>query len=385
MNNNRLASIDSFRALTMLLMIFVIDLWSVNNSPVWLSHAGADEDRMGLADVVLPCFMFIIGLSIPHAVKARLDLGGTWLGGCAHILIRSISLIFMGLIVVNFDNINAGAMIIPRSYWQLIMVIAILLIWNQYRSDNVFNVVPKRVMQATGWALIGFLGFVFKGHDGSWMQIHWWGILGLLGWSYGVCAFIYLLASDRLLVLGVAVLGFMALNINEFIGDLHWRFVVSASNYFSVMLGVFCSAMYVQLQQKRNTFTALVVLACLAILLVAFGFATRPEWGISKILATPSWTTICAGISISIFIAMVILVDVKKHKSCFSIVKAGGTATLTCYFAQYFVYSVMDISGAHWPEFVQHGYLGLLRSLLFSVLIIQMVYWAGKINIKLNI
>ena len=51
--SRRLASIDAFRAITMLLMIFVNDLYIVEHVPKWLEHAEEGEDRLGLADTVL--------------------------------------------------------------------------------------------------------------------------------------------------------------------------------------------------------------------------------------------------------------------------------------------------------------------------------------------
>ncbi len=54
-------------------MIFVNDLWSLTHVPRWLLHTAAEEDGMGLSDVVFPAFLFIVGLSIPHALKARLE------------------------------------------------------------------------------------------------------------------------------------------------------------------------------------------------------------------------------------------------------------------------------------------------------------------------
>ncbi|MBE9517842.1 MAG: DUF1624 domain-containing protein, partial [Bacteroidetes bacterium] len=62
MASNRLKSIDILRALTMLLMIFVNDLWSLTDIPAWLEHKAANEDGMGLADVVFPAFLLIVGL-----------------------------------------------------------------------------------------------------------------------------------------------------------------------------------------------------------------------------------------------------------------------------------------------------------------------------------
>ena len=62
----RIASIDITRALTMLLMIFVNDLWSLSNIPAWLEHTAAQEDGMGVADAVFPAFLFIVGMSQNH-------------------------------------------------------------------------------------------------------------------------------------------------------------------------------------------------------------------------------------------------------------------------------------------------------------------------------
>jgi hypothetical protein len=80
----RLLSIDIFRALTMFLMIFVNDLWTLKDIPAWLEHVGAKEDGMGLADVVFPVFLFIVGLSIPFAVDKRLAAGENVVGCYFH-------------------------------------------------------------------------------------------------------------------------------------------------------------------------------------------------------------------------------------------------------------------------------------------------------------
>src|SRR5579859_1837786 len=92
----RLASIDAFRAITMLLMIFVNDLILDFNVPEWLEHAKEGEDRLGLADTVFPAFLFIVGLSIPLAIKAGRHRGDTPMAAIGHILRRSLALLVMG-------------------------------------------------------------------------------------------------------------------------------------------------------------------------------------------------------------------------------------------------------------------------------------------------
>jgi len=68
----RLHSIDIFRAITMLFMIFVNDVSSVKNIPAWIDHVDANADGLGFADTVFPAFIFIVGLSLPFAIKNRL-------------------------------------------------------------------------------------------------------------------------------------------------------------------------------------------------------------------------------------------------------------------------------------------------------------------------
>ena len=73
----RINSIDILRALTMILMIFVNDLWSLKNIPAWLGHVEHGVDGIGLADTVFPAFLFIVGMSMPFALQARKQKGDT--------------------------------------------------------------------------------------------------------------------------------------------------------------------------------------------------------------------------------------------------------------------------------------------------------------------
>ncbi|MEO5999472.1 MAG: heparan-alpha-glucosaminide N-acetyltransferase domain-containing protein [Chitinophagaceae bacterium] len=105
----RLASIDVFRAVTMLLMIFVNDLWSLKNIPEWLEHTAAEADGMGLADSVFPAFLFIVGLSVPFAIQSRLSRGITTYRSLIYICSRSFALLVMGVFHVNLENYDRSA------------------------------------------------------------------------------------------------------------------------------------------------------------------------------------------------------------------------------------------------------------------------------------
>jgi predicted acyltransferase len=87
----RLQSIDVFRAITMLLMVFVNDAASVNNLPAWLGHIKGDEDGFGFADTVFPAFLFIAGMSIPFAIRNRISRGATFLQVLFYIASRAFT------------------------------------------------------------------------------------------------------------------------------------------------------------------------------------------------------------------------------------------------------------------------------------------------------
>ena len=73
--SKRLLSIDVLRAITMLLMIFVNDVSGVKNIPEWIDHVKADADGLGFADTIFPAFLFIVGFSLPLAIKNRIKKG----------------------------------------------------------------------------------------------------------------------------------------------------------------------------------------------------------------------------------------------------------------------------------------------------------------------
>jgi predicted acyltransferase len=391
MSSGRLKSIDILRALTMLLMIFVNDLWTLSDIPQWLGHKAANVDGMGLADVVFPAFLFIVGLSIPHAIRARFRRGDSNNKVLWHILERSMALLIMGLFMVNLENIDREQLLFSKYLWQILMTLAFFLIWNVYRG-KVFGKVPVPVMKGIGWGILVFLAIIYKGPvsgagDYHWMQLHWWGILGLIGWGYLLAALAYLLLGNKPGWLAAVCVGLLLLNVNEFKTPFESsiRIVVSASNYTSVMLGVLASSVMISLRDKDRMKYLLPSLAGMALLLLAFGFLTRPLWGISKIMATPSWTAICAGITMVSFGLMYLVADRFNLTRWANIIGPAGSSTLTCYLVPYYVYAIGAMLAIHLPEILRTGAVGIVKSIIFSVLIIQITALLVKLNIRLKI
>src|SRR5690606_24749996 len=130
--NNRIRTIDILRALTMFLMIFVNDLWSLTGVPKWLEHTAATEDGMGFSDVIFPLFLFIVGLSIPLAINIRFKKKESRPRIVGHILVRTVALLVMGLYMVNFETIFSEAMPFNKYVWEILMAVGIFLIWMDY-------------------------------------------------------------------------------------------------------------------------------------------------------------------------------------------------------------------------------------------------------------
>lgn len=387
MSSTRLKSIDILRALTMLLMIFVNDLWSLSNIPEWLGHKAAQEDGMGLADVVFPAFLFIVGLSIPHAIRARFKKGDTKLQVLRHILERTLALLVMGVFMVNLENIDRESLLFSKSLWQILMTLSFFLIWNLYRGP-VFGKVSPWILKGLGWAILIFLAITYQGAGESpWMRFHWWGILGLIGWGYLLSALIYLWLGNKPGWIAFVLLVLLLLNINEFKTPLPFsmKLVVSASNYALVLGGVLVTSVMIYFKEENQMQLLLPFLLGFAGVLLLFGYLSRPAWGISKIQATPSWTAICAGITALGFAAMYLVADKGGWFRWAGIIEPAGSSTLTCYLVPYYVYALRSLTGFTLPETLTTGSIGILKSILFAILIIQITGLLGRIKIKLKI
>ncbi len=99
----RLAALDAFRGLTVLLM------WLVNNvsldtaTPKHLTHADW-SGRVHLADVVFPWFLLAVGVALPFAVAGQKRRGERWLSVLMKILRRTVSLVLLGILVDSTVN-----------------------------------------------------------------------------------------------------------------------------------------------------------------------------------------------------------------------------------------------------------------------------------------
>ncbi|MRG43716.1 DUF5009 domain-containing protein [Chitinophaga sp. SYP-B3965] len=380
----RIAAIDITRALTMFLMIFVNDLWSLHDIPTWLEHTAAKDNGMGLADTVFPAFLFIVGMSIPYAISNRIKKGDTTWQLIRHVAERSIALLVMGLFFVNGENLNAAATGMPRGVWNIICCICFIFIWNQYPKK--FPKTAQYVIKGVGIITLLMMAWICRGDEGR-FTTYWWGILGLIGWAYLVSAMVYVLGKGNFIVNVVAwalCLGYSMMVHGDAAPGV-FGYIADGAMPALVLGGVIVSQIFRHYSTAGKWQSVIGVLAALGVVLLTAGFLTRPIWSISKIMATPSWVLICSAITIGVFIFTYWLADLQQKASWFTGIKAAGTDTLLCYLIPYFVYALMSLAHLSFPDMVSGGAIGIVKSLVFSFLMIQIAGWISKGGIRLKL
>lgn len=387
----RITSIDVLRALNMILMIFVNDLWSLTGIPAWLEHVPAGVDGMGLADSVFPAFLFIVGMSLPFAVDARRKKGATDVQLIQHVVSRSVALLVMGVFLVNGESINEAATGMLRGVWNMLSCLSFILIWAVYPKSA--NKLLVSVAKGIGIAILLGLAIVYRGGNETLTRFatHWWGILGLIGWSYLGAALVTVLAHNRLGVLIGAWVVFAGLSIANHAGVVPQVVhvipgAISGGTLVGLAMGgVVVSTLFQQYRQRATHRQMTLVFVLIAIGLIGLSVYTRPFWGISKLSETPAWLFLCSALTLLAFLAIYWLADVGGKANWFTLIKPAGTDTLLCYLLPYFVYGLMTLLHIHLPESVLVGGVGLLKSLLFAIgcaWVTGLLNWAG-VRLKL--
>ena len=373
----RIVSIDILRALTMILMIFVNDFWTLSGVPYWMEHRKNGVDGIGLSDVVFPAFLFIVGLSLPYAINNRRTKGDTDWQLVIHVLMRTIALLVMGVFLVNGETYNAAATGMAKYYYSILSCLSFILIWNKYPA-SINKFFPKAARIIAILTLL-ILSIIYRGgEDGNIEKFgtQWWGILGLIGWAYLASSLITIFARNRFYIILSGWLFFCVLSMIFKAGIIpHGSFLSVIPNAILggtltglTMGGVLTSIIFMYFVGREENGRLTIVLLLFAALLFGLSAITRPYWGLAKLGATPAWLFLCSAITIIAFLIIYWIADVEGKSSWFNRIKPAGTSTILCYLVPYFVYSIRQIFSIHLPPALLNGGIGLLKSFLFAMM-----------------
>jgi len=379
----------------MFLMLWVNDFWTLNSIPKWLKHAVSGEDYLGFSDLIFPWFLFAIGLSIPFAFESRLSKGENNITIAKHIFLRTIALLVMGLFHMNMEMYNHQLSIISKPIFVIISTLAFFMIWNDYSRLKGKNYFFYKLLPFLGVAVLIIMFFIYRGqdYDGNAVgfRIHWWGILGLIGWVYNITAWTYFAFIKSIITMSIAFFISMILNFMDS-SDISYAIFswqradwIPGSGGLQALsfAGIITSLCLIKYKEDVKILYGFLSFAGLLSLLS--GLFLKKYFIISKIAGTSSFILISMSTAIFLFIFLHWVVDVRKQLNWYAPISVAGTATLTCYLIPYLYYSVCTLTGFQLPMFLTTGIIGLFKSILISFLIIIFTRLASKSLVRLKI
>jgi len=392
LRGGRIVAIDIFRALTVLVMITVNTWGGVAGLPAWMRHMPANADAMSFVDAVFPAFLFIVGMSIPFALQQRQRLGDSTMQLQLQVLQRALGLVLIGVFMVNAEGgFHAASMPLPIAAWTLLVYLAAFGVWGSLRGGAAL----AQIWRWAGLGLFALLAWLYRGGaDGqSGMSPQWWGILGLIGWAYLIGCAVYMLARGRLagVLLGLVFSGVYA--------TVHWLDAVQASPGLALLFsqnGHFAHAVLVlsgcatalrfygtgrQTDRARLWLWAL----AFAVLLALAAALLRPEFKVSKILATPSWALYSAAACVLIFAALAQWVDGWGRSMWPALLEPVAANPLLAYLIPFVVSAAMGLVGWSWPELFSRSPGGVIFGLVYALLVAGAVKWLAARGVRLRI
>jgi predicted acyltransferase len=391
----RLASLDVFRGFDILTMVFVNFIAGMTGIPFILRHAPATMDTFTLTDVVFPGFLFMVGVSIPLALTKRKETGAPAARLFGHVVIRTLALLFLGLIEVNRHRFSAAETGLSEALWYLLAWSAVFALWAVTPKDAG----PRREriqlgLRIAAAALLIVLVFMFrgKGEDGAvtWLQHSWWGILGMIGWTYLAGSLLFIAGKGNRTVLAGAI-GFMtALYIGSRHGALdvlgplnslleHGVGSIFGSHTAIVTAGMLAGTLFLPGSDISKPKERIRFLSILGTVLLLAGYILRPLHGFSKIAGTESWALATAGICCLAFLVFYILLDVMKLGRAASFLVPAGRNPLMAYLLPDQLGNLLLLLGgllhinlwrAFWPFAEKGGIAGMLNAAIVTALVL---------------
>ena len=371
----RITSIDALRGFVMFTMIFVNDLAGAPKRlvPDWMVHF-SDRHRGGsgmtFVDLVFPGFLFIVGMSVPFALGSRLNKGEPTWKTFLHVLIRTVSLLALGILMVH-ETPNTEKLGWSGTLWMALMFTSAIfafcsLSWpgkeTSPKRDRILGIITT-VLRGAGIVSLFCLALVFVGRKDQHIltlypfsiSTSWYGILGLIGWAYLAASVIYLVfRTNRVALLACVALMtcFYAAGRKGFFDDFWLNHIVdiggtlgsqAAITVAGLLLGTILVTPDTRTHRARIKFTLWFV--------AGFAFAamlTTGLYGISKNAATPAWCLWSSAITAALWLIFYLWIDIRPQSSVAQAARPLATAgqnVLLAYLLSEMMESVLDLAG----------------------------------------
>jgi len=393
---HRLASIDILRGLTMTMMIFVNELSGVRGLPWWNYHMKANIDAMTYVDMVFPFFLFIVGLSLPLAIRARLKRNPSMPALWGHVALRTASLMTLGLILANADRGDASRMGISPAVWAIVAILGAALFLNHYGESSRYASL-YRGLRIVGLAMVIAMFAIFRHTSDavqvSWIDIGYPEILGLIGYTYLAVCIVYLPTRRWLwapLALFIAMMTFNALTAAGLLGAIvrlpYWFWPFSNGAMTGIMMaGIVTSTIFLGAHRWQSLGQKISLGLAFGVASLIAGWLLTPL-GISKIRATPTWGLYSVGAAVLLFTALYWICDVKKKTGWAFFARPAGSNTLTTYLLpDIWDYMLAAVGIGFFENHFTSGLPGALWCAVFTAFILAVAALLTRWRVRLQL
>jgi predicted acyltransferase len=302
-------------------------------------------------------------MSLPLALRSRLRRGEPTWKVLTHLVTRTLSLLFIGVLMVNGtpDSTRLGW---SGSLWTTLMYFSAILAFSTVTfCENPSRRLCRSILIAVrllGFGSLLWLAFAYRGRDGhvivslSPFSIHhqWYGILGLIGWAYLVGGIVYLVfGTNRTALLGCAVL-LMCLYPADRTGAFsnfwlarHVGIGATLGSHAAITVaGLLLATALLDPNGTPRTWTQstlLFVAGCAAAALLLDGL-----YGINKNQATPSWCLWACAITAALWLILHFLDDQPLTKPAIQLLAVAGQNVFLAYLLSEMIPSLLDLAHA---------------------------------------
>jgi len=395
----------------MFTMIFVNDIAGVSNDivPAWMKHYHG-KSGMTFVDLVFPAFLFIVGMSIPFALSSRPDKGEPILKTLSHVALRTASLLFIGILMVN-ETPDSTKMGWSGALWCTLMYLSAICAFCTIsppgkslppNKDQGFRMISLG-LRMLGLVALVYLAFAYRGGDGhriisfSPFSIHteWYGILGLLGWAYLVGSVVFLIFRNNRIGLLACVVLLMCLYpadrnhafdhfwLARYVGIGETLGSQAAITVAGILLATVLITPETATVRSRTRFALLFISGCAACALLLHGL-----YGINKNNATPSWCLWACAITAALWLIFYFVSDVRPVGFIAKPLAIAGQNVLLAYLISEMLPSALDVLrlSPWYGGLGEHGLVGAVaRSAGCGVVILCVTAALNRVGFRVKL
>lgn len=392
----RVGSVDIMRGLTILAMVFVNDLADfapVKDVPQWMRHMKSGVDGFTFVDMIMPVFIFILGISIPLALGKRIARNEPLSKVAGHVVVRAASLIIMGLMDVNRAAGSLGRpygvmLDWPLGLWKFLAWTFIFIVWLDIPLKSKVAVNINKAAKVAGLVGLGWLALVFRTTSGGTFTTSWWGTLGQLGWAYLFASLTWLVfRNSRVGIIGVFILlhsNFLGLSNGLFQGA--WIVELLGKNILGTYSANAIAGLFIGTLIIENSSHMEKIRHALGLALFSFiaAMLLRPVGGFH--LPATSWSLCATCFGASLWALLYWLVDVKGRTTGLGYVRTVGQNTLLIYQLSRYCIFLYWFSGLSFYETLGNNTAtGIARAFVYTLFLGTITVIATRKRVLLRV